>query len=55
MRCSRTPPRTRARKAEAREGITRYSVECEDDDEDEWNHDEKLQTGIVYEKIQIRS
>ena len=40
MRCSRTPPSTRARprKAEAREGITRYSV----DDEDEETNDDNL-------------
>jgi hypothetical protein len=33
MRCSRTPPSTRARprKAEAREGIARYNVDDEDD------------------------
>ena len=31
MRCSRTRTRRRPRKAEAREGITRYSVGEEDD------------------------
>jgi hypothetical protein len=40
MRCSRTPPRAcaRPRKAEAREGITRYSV----DDEDEETNDDNM-------------
>jgi len=57
MRCSRPRSRARPRKAEAREGITRYSVEDENDnehdDEDEKKNDSRIVLLLVLQKRRI--